>query len=80
MEIQRSEFHLRRFVIGDLAGVLGLVHMTVDRSYAETYCPEARAAFKGYASADRIAADADAGLTLVRVQRRGGWHRVTGRR
>ena len=39
--------------------------MTVDRSYAATYCPKARAAFKGYASADRIAADADAGLTLV---------------
>ena len=65
MEIQRGGFHLRRFVIGDLARVLGLVHMTVDRSYAATYCPEARAAFKGYASADRIAADADAGFTLV---------------
>ena len=58
MEIQRGGFHLRRFVIGDLAGVLGLVHMTVDRSYAGTYWPEARAACKGYASADRIAADA----------------------
>ncbi len=39
--------------------------MTVDRSYATTYCLEARAAFKEYASADRIAADANAGLTLV---------------
>ena len=65
MEIQRGGFQLRRFVIDDLARVLGLVHMTVDRSYAATYCPEARAAFKEYASADRMAADAEAGLTLV---------------
>lgn len=56
---------IRRFAAKDLDAVLRLVHLTVDVSYGETYCEEAREAFKGYASSERILSDAKAGLTVV---------------
>ena len=56
---------IRKFTAKDLDAVLRLVHLTVDVSYGETYCEEAREAFKGYAPAERVLSDAKAGLTVV---------------
>ena len=63
-----AEVRIRRFNPNDLDAVVHLVHLTMDVSYGETYCEEAREAFKGFASSDRILDEAEEGLTVVAEQ------------
>ena len=60
-----TKMQIRRLDAGDLDAVVRLIHLVMDVSYRETYCEEAREAFKGFASPGRILSEAQEGLTVV---------------
>ena len=70
MEPGRNAWPIRAFAPDDLAAVSEVVHRSIEVSYAGVYPPRAVAHFHEHHTADKIAAEAEAGRTLV-VERHG---------
>ena len=61
----KNAWQTRAFAADDLAAVSEVVHRSIEVSYAGVYPPRAVAHFHEHHTAGKIAADAEAGLTLV---------------